>query len=51
MYSIARHVIQDGGEIPSDGFAKDKENHRILRAKINAMLIDDDKLTNKKRLK
>lgn len=51
MFSIAKCIYQDEGEIPSDGFAIDKENHRILRARINAMLIDDGKPTNKKRLK
>jgi hypothetical protein len=50
MFSIAKHVYHDDGEIPSDGLAIDKENHRILRAKINAVLIDDGKPTNKKRL-
>jgi len=50
MFSIAKHDYQDDGEIPSDGFAIDKENLRILRAKMkmNAMLIDDGKPTNKK---
>jgi hypothetical protein len=51
MFSIAKHIYQDDGEILSNGFAIDKENHKILRAKINAMLIDDGKPTNKKRLK
>jgi hypothetical protein len=51
MFSIAKHVYQDDGEIPSDGFAIDKENHRISRAKINVMLIDDGKPTNKKGIK
>ncbi len=50
MFSIAKHIYQDDGEIQSDGFAIDKENHRILRAKMNAMLIDDGKPTNMKRL-
>jgi hypothetical protein len=48
MFSIAQHIYQDDGEIQNDGFAVDKENHRSLRAKINAMLIDDGKPTNKK---
>jgi hypothetical protein len=51
MFSIAKHIYQDDGEILNNGFAIDKENHKILRAKINAMLIDDGKPTNKKRLK
>ena len=41
MYSIAKHIYQDDGEIVSDGFAIDKENLLILRAKIRAILIDE----------
>ncbi len=41
MYSIARHIYQDDGVIVSDGFAIDKENLLILRAKIMAILIDE----------
>jgi hypothetical protein len=41
MYSIAKHVYQDDGEKLSDGFAIDKENLLILRAKIMAILIDE----------
>ena len=47
MYSIAKHVYQDDGEKLSDGFAIDRENLEVLRAKIDALLIDDDK-PNKK---
>jgi hypothetical protein len=43
MYSVAKHVYMDKGEIDTIGFAIDKENLRILRAKIDAMLTDDDK--------
>ena len=43
MYSVAKHVYMDNGEIDTVGFAIDKENLKILRAKIDAMLIDDDK--------
>jgi len=41
MYSIAKHIYQDDGEKLSDGFAIDKENLLILRAKIMAILIDE----------
>ena len=41
LYSIAKHIYQDDGEILSDGFAIDKENLLILRAKIMAVLIDE----------
>jgi hypothetical protein len=47
MYSIARHVYMDDGIVDTVGFAIDKENLRILGAKINAVLIDDDKLNSK----
>ena len=45
MYSVAKHVYMDDWEIDTIGFGIDKENLRILRAKIDAMLIDDDKKT------
>ena len=41
MYSIAKHIYQDDGVIVSDGFAIDKENLLILRAKTMAILIDE----------
>lgn len=41
LYSIAKHIYQDDGEILSDGFSIDKENLLILRAKILALLIDE----------
>ena len=47
MYSVAKHVYMDNGVVDTTGFAIDKENLKILRAKIEAMLIDDDKLNNK----
>jgi hypothetical protein len=43
MYSVARPVYMDDGEIDTVGFAIDKENLRILRAKIDAVLIDEYK--------
>jgi hypothetical protein len=48
MYSIARHVYMDDGEIDTIGFAIDKEHLKILRARIDAMLIDDGKPSRKK---
>jgi hypothetical protein len=48
MYSVAKHVYMDDGNIDTTGLAIDKENLKILRAKIEAMLIDDDKLNKKK---
>jgi hypothetical protein len=43
MYSVARHVYMDNGKVDTVGFAINKENLKILRAKIDAILIDDDK--------
>jgi hypothetical protein len=43
MYSVAKHVYMDDGKIDTIGFAIDKENLKILRAKIDTVLIDDDK--------
>lgn len=47
MYSLAKHVYMDDGRIDTTGFAIDKEN-LILKAKIDAVLIDDGKPPNKK---
>jgi ribosomal protein L36 len=41
MYSIAKHMYQDYDEIVHSGFAIDKENLLILKAKIRAILIDE----------
>jgi hypothetical protein len=43
MYSVAKHVYMDSGKVDTIGFAIDKENLKILRARINAMLVEDDK--------
>ena len=43
MYSVAKHVYLDNGVVDTTGFAMDKESLKILRAKIDAVLIDDDK--------
>ena len=43
MYSVAKHVYMDNGEVETIGFAIDKENLRVLGAKIDEILIDEDK--------
>ena len=43
MYSVAKHVYMDSGKVDTIGFAIDKENLKILRAKIDAVLINDSK--------
>ena len=40
MYSVAKQEYIDNGAVDTIGFAIDKENLLILRAKIDAMLID-----------
>ena len=50
MYSVAKHVYMDNGKVDTIGFAIDKENLKILRAKIDAMLIDEDKTSKKKKI-
>ncbi len=50
MHSVAKHVYMDNGEVDTIGVAIDKDNLRVLRAKIDAMLIDDDKPNIKKKL-
>jgi hypothetical protein len=39
MYSIAKHVYMDDGEIDTISFVIDKENLKILRPKIDEVLI------------
>ena len=48
MYSVAKHIYQHDGEKLSDGFAIDKENLLVLRAKIMAILIDELPIKEKK---
>lgn len=48
MYSVAKHVYLDNEKIDTTGFAIDKENLKILGAKIDAMLIDDNKPNKEK---
>ncbi len=50
MDSVAKHVCMDNGEVDTIGFAIDKKNLRILKAKIDAALIDDGKPNDKKLL-
>jgi hypothetical protein len=50
MYSVAKHVYMDNGEMDTVGFAIDKENLWNLRAEIDAELIDDDRPGKKKKL-
>ncbi len=47
MYSVYKHVYMDDG-VDTVGFAIDKENLKIFRAKIDTVLIDDDKPSKKK---
>jgi hypothetical protein len=49
MYSVAKHVYMDNGEVDTIGFAVDKENLKILRTKIDAKLMDDDKPNKNKK--
>ena len=50
MYLVAKHIYMDNGNVYTVGFAIDKENLRILKAKIDAALIDDSKPNQEKRL-
>jgi len=43
MYSVAKHVYMNNGTVDSVGFAIEKENLKILRAKLDAVLVDNDK--------
>lgn len=43
MYSVAKHVYMDDDKVDTIGFAIDKENLQVLRAKIDAILIDEGK--------
>jgi hypothetical protein len=48
LYSVDKKVYRDDGETNNDGFAFDKENLLILRAKITAILIDELSIKEKK---
>ena len=41
LYSIGKKIHQDNGEIYNEGFAIDEENLRILKARLEAMFIDE----------
>lgn len=41
MFSVAKHVIMDNGEVYTIGSAINKENRPVVRAKMDAVLIDD----------
>jgi len=43
LFSIGKEIYQDNGEIYNEGFAIDEENLRILKARIEAIFIDDTK--------
>ena len=43
MYSVAKHVYMDDGKIDTIGFAIDKENLKILRSRIDTILLNDGK--------
>ncbi len=47
MYSVAKQEYIDNGAVDTIGFAIDKENLSILRAQIDAMLIDESKKQTK----
>jgi hypothetical protein len=50
FYSIGKKNYQDDGEIYNEGFAIDEENLRILKARIEAIFIDETKPKNKRTL-
>ena len=43
MFTVAKHVYTDNGKVKTGGFAIDEENLKMLRGKIDAVFIDDDK--------
>jgi hypothetical protein len=49
-YSVTTHVYMDDGKVDTIGFAIDKENLKILRTKIDAILIDDNKPNKVKKI-
>ncbi len=48
LYSFAKHIYMDDGNMVTDGFVIDKEILLISRAKIMALLIDDLPVKKKK---
>jgi hypothetical protein len=51
LYSIGKKIYKDDGEIYNEGFAIDEENLRILKARIEAMFIDETKPKTRERFK
>jgi len=49
MYSVAKHVCMDNGEVDTIGFAIDKKNLRILKAKIDAAS-KNDSISNQEKI-
>jgi hypothetical protein len=49
MFSVAKHVYLDDGIIDTIGFTIDRDDLRVLKAKIDALLIGDDKANKKKK--
>ena len=47
LYSIGKKIYQDDGEIYNEGFAIYEENLRILKARIEAIFIDETKPISK----
>ena len=43
FYAIGKKIYQDDGEIKNEGIAIDKENLLVLKARIDAVLIDETK--------
>ena len=43
LYSVGKKIYRDDGEIDDNGFDLDKEKLMILKAKIDALLIDETK--------
>ncbi len=50
LYPIGKKIYQDDGEIYNEGFSIDEENLRILKARIEATLLDEIKPNQEKAL-
>jgi len=51
MYSLVKHVYKDDGKVDTLGFTINTENLKILRARIDVVLIADNKSNNNKKVK
>lgn len=49
LFSIGKKIYQDDGEVYNEGFALDAENLRILKARIEAILLDETKPKNQEK--